>query len=392
MSQYRAGMERFVSRGARSSAKPATSRGEPITQVRPFDASGRCPCGGSCPRCTGQSRALPDGLRISMESRLGASFSDVRLHTDNHAARVAAAANAQALTIGADVYFAAGRFAPETGEGRTRLAHELVHVEQQRLGQRGGGRSASRQAEQEARQLAPVVASGLHATVRAAAPHSMQRDGPGDADTPASATQPATQQLQLDPEIQRLMLQHYIRWWLGSTLVDGSAPTSLPPSPDPNASAGSGGSAAPPSLPGLPGLPYAPLWSQLPLDPPLFTPLPADFGFIEPDVGALFSAFGERGTTANAGETDVVFGIYRRNEALVRGMPDLRALAPGFLRPLIPSTWRRDIAGALTSAAVSASLKHDYPTPIEVSDQAWQGMTGASTTVIPLPSISFNLF
>ncbi len=70
----------------------------------------------------------------------------------------------------------------------------------------------------------------------------------------------------------------------------------------------------------------------------------------------------------------------------------VQRLAPGFVRPLIPTTWRRDIAGALTGAAVGASLKHDYATPIEVADRAFEAMTGASTTVVPLPSISFDLF
>jgi len=41
---------------------------------------------------------------------------------------------------------------------------------------------------------------------------------------------------------------------------------------------------------------------------------------------------------------------------------------------------------------VGAYLNRDYATPIEVSDRAFQAMTGASTTVVPLPSISFDLF
>jgi hypothetical protein len=106
----------------------------------------------------------------------------------------------------------------------------------------------------------------------------------------------------------------------------------------------------------------------------------------------LFSPFGERGAPVGAGDSAAVTDIYRRNAAIAAGLPDLRAIAPRFVRPLIPSTWRRDIAGALTGAAVGASLKRDYATPIEVADRAWQDMTGASTTVIPLPAIRFDLF
>jgi hypothetical protein len=82
--------------------------------------------------------------------------------------------------------------------------------------------------------------------------------------------------------------------------------------------------------------------------------------------------------------------LYRRNEAIARGLPDLRAMAPRFVRGLIPTTWRRDIAGALTAADIGARLNRDFATPIEISDRAFQGMTGASTTVIPLPALSFD--
>jgi len=79
-----------------------------------------------------------------MESRLGTPLADVRIHTDSSAAAAAAQANARAITIGADIFFGAGRFAPHTTEGATRVAHELVHVEQQRNGQRACKRSECR--------------------------------------------------------------------------------------------------------------------------------------------------------------------------------------------------------------------------------------------------------
>ncbi len=69
-----------------------------------------------------------------MEARLGADFSDVVVHTDADAAASAASVSARAYTVGNEVVFGAGSFAPETAEGRHRLAHELVHVEQQRRG------------------------------------------------------------------------------------------------------------------------------------------------------------------------------------------------------------------------------------------------------------------
>jgi len=357
---------------------------------------GTCACGGTCSRCAGSGRPLDGALRASMQARLGAPLTDVRVHADAQAQATAGAtagATAHAFTFGSDVFFAAGKFAPNTQEGATRLAHELVHVEQQRRGQRGGALEGERGAEREARELGAASAAGARVTVRAGAPHAIQRDGPDPEGSAGTGLAPSSgPQLHLDPEIERLMLQHYIRWWLGTTLVSGDAPSTLPAAPDPDAYSDPEVFADAPAVPGIPGLPPAPIWSQLPLQPPLFVPLPPDPLFLEPDVGSLFSGFGQRGAPVGEGDSQMVFDIYRRNAAIARGLPDLRGMAPRFLQPLIPLTWRRDIAGALTGAAIGAGLKRDYMTPIEVSDQAFQRMTGASTTVIPLPSISFDLF
>jgi hypothetical protein len=67
-----------------------------------------------------------------MESRFGQDFSQVRLHTNARAAESAGAVNALAYTVGRDVVFRAGRYTPGSIEGRKLLAHELVHVLQQR--------------------------------------------------------------------------------------------------------------------------------------------------------------------------------------------------------------------------------------------------------------------
>jgi hypothetical protein len=66
-----------------------------------------------------------------MESRFGRDFSRVRLHTDATAATSAEAVHARAYTVGTDVAFAAGQYAPATERGRELLAHELAHTIQQ---------------------------------------------------------------------------------------------------------------------------------------------------------------------------------------------------------------------------------------------------------------------
>ena len=77
-------------------------------------------------------RPLEPGVRSEMEDRLGHDFSRVRVHTDARAAQSARAVHADAYTVGTDVVFDRGRYAPADRAGRRLLAHELAHVVQQR--------------------------------------------------------------------------------------------------------------------------------------------------------------------------------------------------------------------------------------------------------------------
>jgi Domain of unknown function (DUF4157) len=80
-------------------------------------------------KAPGQS--LDDSTRGFMEARFAHDFSQVRVHTDSRAAESTQAVNAQAYTVGPNVVFGAGQFAPHTTSGRHLLAHELTHVVQQ---------------------------------------------------------------------------------------------------------------------------------------------------------------------------------------------------------------------------------------------------------------------
>jgi hypothetical protein len=79
----------------------------------------------------GGGQPLPRSERAFFEPRFGYDFSSVRIHTDAHAAEAARVAKARAFTVGEDVVFGAGHFAPETPAGRRLLAHELTHTVQQ---------------------------------------------------------------------------------------------------------------------------------------------------------------------------------------------------------------------------------------------------------------------
>ena len=69
--------------------------------------------------------------RRFFEERFGYDFGAVRVHRDVRAAESARAVHAQAYTVGHDIVFDSGGFAPQTETGRRLLAHELTHVVQQ---------------------------------------------------------------------------------------------------------------------------------------------------------------------------------------------------------------------------------------------------------------------
>jgi len=80
----------------------------------------------------GGGQPLFPSVRAYFESRFGFDFSQVRVHAGARAAESARTVNALAYTVGRDVVFGAGEYAPETQAGKQLLAHELVHIIQQR--------------------------------------------------------------------------------------------------------------------------------------------------------------------------------------------------------------------------------------------------------------------
>lgn len=78
----------------------------------------------------GSGQPLPSELRRQMDAEFGVSFARVRIHTDAVAVDAAAAVNAEAFTVGEDVFFGAGAFDPVSKRGQKLIAHELQHVVQ----------------------------------------------------------------------------------------------------------------------------------------------------------------------------------------------------------------------------------------------------------------------
>lgn len=137
-----------VTRGAAPPVSPAQPR-----------VQRACACGGTCASCSkdeelqrsassrdavpgeapedvhqalsSSGRPLDSGVRERLEPRFGMDFSRVRIHTDDRAAESARAVSAHAYTVGPQIVFAPGQYAPGTPGGDRLLAHELTHVVQQ---------------------------------------------------------------------------------------------------------------------------------------------------------------------------------------------------------------------------------------------------------------------
>lgn len=133
----------------------------------------------------GTGQPLPTELLREMEHEFGVALDGVRIHADAISARAAHALRADAFTVGEDIFFAEGTFAPNTRSGRKLLAHELTHVVQAlraSTGAIGEGRRVSQPgepAEQEADAVAArvEVGPGDAATPEAAGPHTRPDTG-----------------------------------------------------------------------------------------------------------------------------------------------------------------------------------------------------------------------
>jgi hypothetical protein len=79
----------------------------------------------------GSGRPICDSLRAAVEPHLQFDVSNIRIHTDNEAARMSSELNAKAFTYGNDIYFGNSQYQPQSTQGLHLIAHEMTHVVQQ---------------------------------------------------------------------------------------------------------------------------------------------------------------------------------------------------------------------------------------------------------------------
>jgi hypothetical protein len=79
----------------------------------------------------GSGQSIEASARTFFEGRFAQDFSGVRVHDGPAADAAAQSVGARAFTVGRDMVFRAGAYAPSSAAGRLLLAHELTHVLQQ---------------------------------------------------------------------------------------------------------------------------------------------------------------------------------------------------------------------------------------------------------------------
>jgi hypothetical protein len=135
---------------------------------------------------------LDAGTRAVLEPRLGHDFSRVRIHTDERAAQAARSVGARAFTLGQDIVFAQGQYAPGTAPGQRLLAHELVHAAQQQSAgpvrpERPDVTDRAHPAEQEADAAVTAVVNGGRYVPRQASSRIIARQDAGVPDASVTA-------------------------------------------------------------------------------------------------------------------------------------------------------------------------------------------------------------
>ena len=114
-----------------AAGKTAGDGASPDDGASPGDgtSAGASAGGGDSPSAD-RGRTLGLALRARMQNAFGHRFEHVRIRTDSGAATAAARQRAHAITVGSEISFGSGEFAPYTKSGDRLLAHELTHVVQ----------------------------------------------------------------------------------------------------------------------------------------------------------------------------------------------------------------------------------------------------------------------
>lgn len=170
-------------------------------------------------RRRGRGGPLPASVRGEAEPALGADLTRVRVHTDDRADELARGLQAKAFTVGGDIFFRKGAYAPSNRTGQQLLAHELAHTVQQGDSRGKPDRvsspddAAERQADEIARSFhaAPQRSGGLNADPTTGSP-SERSPGRRHCGMATAAELPAT----VTPlQVQRVDVEDFVEGLTG---------------------------------------------------------------------------------------------------------------------------------------------------------------------------------
>ena len=127
--------------------------------------------------------------------------------------------------------------------------------------------------------------------------------------------------------------------------------------------------------------------------PPVSQPLPRDWlrpsllGAERVDFGSLITPYYDRGLmpggASDTRDLGVISQLFSDRYLLVQRLPDIGPV----VSPFLGSEWRLRLAETLTSTTIDFALGGDNPTVLDLSNQAWERMTGATTYSTPMVKV-----
>ncbi len=119
-----------VSRAGLALLRPSGAAPHPVSPTRSRFAGGPSEALRAVTQSAG--KPLDPAARAGFEARFGHDFGRIRIHASGEAESAADRLNARAFTLGEDIAFGRGQFAPHSAEGDALIAHELTHAIQQK--------------------------------------------------------------------------------------------------------------------------------------------------------------------------------------------------------------------------------------------------------------------
>lgn len=89
-------------------------------------------CGNAFAAPAASGNRLDHATQQRLEPRFGHSLAAIRIHADSAADHLSRNLNADAFTVGQDIFFAQGNYNPDSLPGQQIIAHEISHAVQQR--------------------------------------------------------------------------------------------------------------------------------------------------------------------------------------------------------------------------------------------------------------------